>query len=84
MRNIIRSSGERAGVSLVMVSFAVTVMATMAVAMVMVTSAASKEKRAERQQIAALFAAEAGISEAACLAESAQRSRYLSTAFTVR
>ncbi len=57
-------NGTRAGVSLVMVTFAVSVLATLSVSMVMVSSSASKEKRADREQVAALFAAEAGISEA--------------------
>jgi len=56
--------GRRAGVSLVMVTFTVSVLATLSVSMVVVTNSMTKEKMAERMEVAALFAAEAGVSQA--------------------
>jgi Tfp pilus assembly protein PilX len=64
MKQNIRRDSRRAGVSLVMVTFTVSILATLSVSMVMVTNSESKQKHADRQQVAALFAAEAGISEA--------------------
>ena len=59
-----RQGGSRAGVSLVMVAFTVSILATLSVSMMMVSNSVTKEKMAERKEVAALFAAETGISEA--------------------
>jgi hypothetical protein len=64
MRHFTRTANERSGVSLVMVTFVVSVLATLSASMVMVTNSVTKEKLADRQKIGALFAAEAGVSEA--------------------
>lgn len=58
------AAGGRGGASLVMVGLAISVLASLSVAMVVTTRAASAEKSAQREEVAALFAAEAGLSEA--------------------
>jgi len=55
---------SRSGVSLVMVGLSICVLATLSVGMVIATRATQKEKSAQREEVAALFAAEAGLSEA--------------------
>jgi hypothetical protein len=51
-------------VSLVVVGLSMSVLATLSVSMIVATRSTSREKSAQREEIAALFAAEAGLSEA--------------------
>ena len=56
------NSGE-SGVSLVVVGLAMSVLATLSVSMLVAIRATSREKSALREEVASMFAAEAGLSE---------------------
>jgi hypothetical protein len=55
---------SRRGVSLFMVTFSVSVLATLSLSMVMVNTAVTREQQTEKHQIASLLAAESGVSDA--------------------
>ena len=59
-----KGGGSESGVSLVMVGLAVSVLATLSVSMLIATKSTTDEKMAHREDVAALFAAEAGLAEA--------------------
>jgi hypothetical protein len=59
-----RGETNESGVSLVMVGLAMSVLATLSVSMMIAIRSTSKEKSALREEVASLFASEAGLSEA--------------------
>jgi hypothetical protein len=61
---LIEAGSRRSGVSLVMVGLSVSMLATLSVSMLVAARSITREKSAQREEIASLFAAEAGLSEA--------------------
>ena len=59
-----KSNQSRRGVSLFMVTFSVSILATLSLSMVMVNTTVTHEQQAEKHKIVALLAAESGVSDA--------------------